>query len=113
MGAGTDVDWFCNRLAGVGGVFKCNIDKHFEKVIMEKIKIHLEDNGQDLLWLVCGEDGRIVDAGPFQSSVWVGGLIPVWDDEMLKVGEPCPIHTGFIKHGYLKHKIEKIETIEN
>ncbi len=80
---------------------------------MAKTKIYLEDNGQDLLWLLCDEYGTIVDVGPFQKRYWMGGIIPIWDDEMVKVGEPCPIHSAFIRQGYLKHKIEKIEIIEN
>lgn len=80
---------------------------------MAKTKIYLEDNGQDLLWLLCDECGTIVGAGPFQESVWKGGTIQIWDDELLKEGEPCPIHNAYIKQGFLKHKIEKIEIIKD
>ena len=80
---------------------------------MAKTKIYLEDNGQDLLWVLCDEYGTIVDAGPFQADVFVGGTIPIWDEELLKMGEPCPIHNAYIKYGFLKHKIEKVETIKN
>ena len=80
---------------------------------MSKIKIHLEDNGQDLLWLLCNEYGDIVDAGPFQTDIWVGGTIPIWEHELLAEGKPCPIHSAYITQGYLKHKIEKIEVIDN
>lgn len=80
---------------------------------MAKTKIYLEDNGQDLLWLLCDEYGTIVDVGPFQKRYWMGGIIPIWDNELFREGEPCPIHIGMIMHGYLKHKIEKIETNKN
>ena len=80
---------------------------------MAKTKIHLEDNGQDLLWLVCNEHGTIVDAGPFQASVWTGGTIPIWDESLFKEDQPCPIHNAYIRYGFLKHKIETIEMIEN
>lgn len=78
---------------------------------MAKTKIYLEDNGQDCTWLLCDEGGTIVDAGPFQGDIWKGGIIPVWNNYMMQVGQPCPIHNAFIRHGFLKHKIEKIETI--
>lgn len=80
---------------------------------MAKTKITLEDNGQDLLWLLCDEYGTVVNAGPFQSTIWSDATIPIWDNKLVRVGEPCPIHTGMIMQGYLKHKIEKIEIIEN
>lgn len=78
---------------------------------MAKTKIQLEDNGQDILWFLCDEHGLIIDASPFQSDIWKGGTIPIWDDELMMTGKPCPIHNAYIKQGYLKYKIEKIEII--
>ncbi len=80
---------------------------------MAKIKIDLEDNGQDVLWMLCDEHGTVVDAGPYQSAVWTGHTIPVWDSELMRVGEPCPINLGMIRHSFLKHNIEKVQTIKD
>lgn len=80
---------------------------------MAKTKIYLEDNGQDFLVFTCSEGGMIIKTEPFQGIIWDGGVIPVYDDEMVAVGKPCPIHKPpHIVFGYLKHKIEKIETFE-
>ena len=77
---------------------------------MEKHIIHLEDNGQDFLQLVV-EDGIVTEAKPFQTDIWKGASIPV---DFIEVGEPCPIHhPPHINYGYLKHKVEKIEVLED
>jgi hypothetical protein len=56
----------------------------------DKIKIHLEDHGQDFLWFIV--DGtKVIEAGPFQNWLWAGKtLVPpkkwrrgsrvVWDN---------------------------------
>ncbi len=80
---------------------------------MAKTKIHLEDKGQDFLWLLCDENGTVEEAGPFQSSIWKGSYIPVDNEFLLEVGELCPIHNEHIKYGFLNYKVTKIETIEN
>lgn len=70
-------------------------------------KITLEDNGQDLLWLVINELGFVIDAGPYQKSVWMDAYIPT--DELLAVGKYCPIHhPPIIRFGFLSHKVESI-----
>lgn len=77
-----------------------------------KTKITLEDNGQDFLEFICDERGKIIETKPFQGSVWNGGFIPLRQPEMVSVGRECPIHhPPHIEFGFLKHKIEKIETI--
>ena len=39
-----------------------------------KYKLYLEDHGQDFLWLVV-QGSKIVEAGPFQNSLWAGRKI--------------------------------------
>ena len=80
---------------------------------MEVTKITLEDNGQDFLELYVDKAGRVIDAKPFQGSIWRGAYIPVDNKNMVKIGDQCPIHNPpHIIYGWLKHKIEKIEQIE-
>ncbi len=76
-------------------------------------KITLEDTGQDILHLYVDRTGRVIEAAPFQNSIWVGAAIPVWDKDMVKVGKPCPIHKPpYIAFSHLIHKIESIEEVE-
>jgi hypothetical protein len=35
-------------------------------------KIHFEDHGQDFLWFIVDETGKVQDAGPFQGWLWAG-----------------------------------------
>lgn len=78
-----------------------------------KTKITLEDNGQDFLEFTCDENGIIVETKPFQGSIWNGANIPLDSPELI-VGEECPIHNPpHINYGYLKHKVEKIETLND
>ena len=77
-----------------------------------KTVIHLEDKGQDFLSLTVDEDGVVIEAAPFQNDIWSGSFIPMDDKELVKVGEFCPIHNKHIQYGYLKYRIEKIETIK-
>lgn len=80
---------------------------------MKVTKITLEDNGQDFLELYVSESGEVVDAKPFQGSIWRGAYIPVDNKDMVKIGDPCPIHNPpHIIYGWLKHKIEKIEQVD-
>lgn len=73
------------------------------------VEIYLEDKGQDFLKFTCDEDGIIVKTEPFQNILWDGGVIPVHDDEMVKVGELCPIHKPpHINFGFLKYRIIEI-----
>lgn len=37
----------------------------------ERIKLYLEDQGQDFLYFII-DGNTIVEAGPFQNSVWAG-----------------------------------------
>lgn len=80
---------------------------------MEVTKITLEDKGQDFLHLFVSEKGEVLEAKPFQTSIWAGATIPIWDENMVKIGEPCPIHNPpYIMFGFLKYNIEKIEKID-
>ena len=78
-----------------------------------KTVIHLEDNGQDFSSLICDDSGKVIDAKPFQAGIWAGSYIPIHDPGMMKVGELCPIHNTHIRFGFLKYRIEKVETIED
>lgn len=39
---------------------------------MTKTLIQFEDHGQDFLWWVVDEAGKVIDCGPFQGFVWLG-----------------------------------------
>ena len=76
-------------------------------------KITLEDTGQDLLELFVNDQCEVIEAGPFQNSVWGGATIPVTIDGMVRPGELCPIHNPpHIIFGLLRHKVEKVERVE-
>lgn len=80
---------------------------------MKVTKITLEDNGQDFLALFVDKAGKVIDAKPFQGTIWEGAYIPVGDKDLVKVGAECPIHNSpHIMFGFLKHKIEKIEQVD-
>lgn len=73
--------------------------------------IELEDNGQDFLEIVTDQDGVIIETRPFQTSVWKGGIIPIEQKHMMKVGKNLPIHhPPNINFGFLKHKIKSVKT---
>lgn len=77
---------------------------------MRVTKITLEDNGQDVLELYVSKSGEVVDAKPFQGSIWRGAHVPLF---MVKIGGLCPIHNPpHIIYGWLKHKIEKAEWVD-
>lgn len=40
-------------------------------------KIYFEDHGQDFLWWEIDSEGIVVDAGPFQSSIWTGCIVEI------------------------------------
>jgi hypothetical protein len=39
-----------------------------------KIKLHLEDHGQDFLWFIV-EGSKVIEAGPFQNWLWAGKTV--------------------------------------
>lgn len=79
--------------------------------LYDKMIIELEDNGQDFTELHVNQDGVVIDAKPFQSSVWQGARIPRVM-YMLEPGNFCPMHhPPAINFGHLKHKIENIKFI--
>jgi len=51
---------------------------------MAKTLIQFEDHGQDFLWWVVDETGKVIDCGPFQASVWC--LFTVTNLERIKPG---------------------------
>lgn len=78
----------------------------------ERIKITLEDRGQDFTTFYTDEQGIVTDAQPFQARIWRGAIIPVYDTEMFRVGERLPIHhPPYIEYGFLRHRIQKIEYV--
>lgn len=80
---------------------------------MKVTKITLEDKGQDVLMLFVNSNGVVIDAKPFQASVWAGAVVPIGVAGMVKVGAECPIHNPpHIVFGHLKYRVEAIETVE-
>ncbi len=70
-------------------------------------KVTLEDNGQDFLEFITDDDGIIIEARPFGTPVWEGGVIPLG---FQKLNDNCMIHKPpTIIFGFLKHKVVKIE----
>lgn len=81
---------------------------------MAKVKISIEDLGQDFTALYTDEKGIVIDAKPFQASMWRGAIIPIHDGSLFRVGEPLPIHhPPHIEYGFLKYKIVEIEQIND
>lgn len=75
---------------------------------MAKTKITLEDEGQDLLWLII-ENNTVVDGGPFHGGLYEGAIVPMVN---VKVGELLPIHhPPLIEYGFLRYIVEKVEQI--
>ena len=75
--------------------------------------IDLEDSGQDFLTIITDAEGLVVETRPFQTNIWKGAYIPIESIGMMAPGQPLPIHKPpHIKHGYLKHRIEKVYTQE-
>lgn len=80
---------------------------------MQVTKITLEDNGQDFLELYVDKAGCVIDIKPFQCSIWAGAYVPVDIEDLVKIGDLCPIHNPpHITFGWLKHRVEKIEQVE-
>lgn len=80
---------------------------------MKATRITLEDKGQDFLELFVDGYGTVIDARPFQSSIWVGAAVPIRVEGMGKVGEELPIHNPpHITFGHLKYKVEAIDSVE-
>lgn len=80
---------------------------------MKTTKITLEDQGQDVLELYVDENDVVIDAQPFQASLWRGAMIPVSVEGMVEVGKRCPIHhPPCINYGFLKYAIEAVEELE-
>lgn len=80
---------------------------------MKVTKITLEDKGQDCLELFVDSNGVVIDTHPFQASIWAGAVVPIGVAGMVEVGVECPIHhPPHIVFGYLKYRIEAIETVE-
>lgn len=73
--------------------------------------IELEDNGQDFLEFITDEDGRILEAKPFQTEAWKGGYIPI---ESQEIGRLCMMHKPpEIEYGYLKHEVIRITALND
>lgn len=69
--------------------------------------IRLEDNGQDFLEFVVNDENIIIEAKPFQNSIWSGAYVPL---NMVRVGKVLPIHKPpHMEFGFLKHKVESIK----
>lgn len=71
-------------------------------------KIFFEDNGQDFLYWIIDDQGRVVSAGPFQNAFWKDNMV---DLDSLEPGKP--LFFTFKLNGEsleLKHKVEKVVT---
>lgn len=78
----------------------------------ERIKLHLEDQGQDFLWFIV-EGRTIVDCGPFQYSVWVGRKVDPSTAKWRKgsrVDFPPQRGTRAMRLNYPVVKVEKLTT---
>ncbi|WCK01057.1 hypothetical protein [Agrobacterium tumefaciens] len=83
------------------------------------IRFHFEDHGQDFLWWdvedKVGEPGAVLDAGPFQASIWADGKHFVNLSEEYKIGDRLTITNDLqrsIETGHsrlLKYPIKRIE----
>ncbi len=74
-------------------------------------KITLKDEGQDLLYFITDNIGRIIEAGPFHNDLYKGGHIPLSSQ---KIGEPCMIHhPPHFNFGFLRFNVESITPINN
>ncbi|NTE68385.1 hypothetical protein G6M85_22585 [Agrobacterium tumefaciens] len=83
------------------------------------IRFHFEDNQQDFLWWDVEENpdgpGLVVDAGPFQASIWANGKHYVNLNEPHGIGDrltitndlPRSIETGYCR--LLRHHVKRIE----
>ena len=75
---------------------------------MVKTKITLEDEGQDLLWLVV-ENNTVVDGGPYHGGLYKDAVVPMVNVE---IGKRLPIHhPPQIIFGFLRYTVEKVEQI--
>lgn len=71
-------------------------------------KIFFEDNGQDFLYWIIDDQGRVVSAGPFQNELWKDSVV---DLNSLEPGEPLFFisrHNG--EYMELIHKVDAVVT---
>lgn len=81
---------------------------------MSKTKVTLVNSGQDFLSFICDDTGMITEVHPAPAlpSIWLGSYLPINDTDLMKEGQYCPIRKAYsTSYGYLRHVIEKIETI--
>lgn len=81
---------------------------------MNKTKVTLVNSGQDFQAFICDDTGMIIEVYPEleDESIWLGSYLPVHDSELMQEGNQCAIRKELSSsYGYLRHKIEKIETI--
>lgn len=74
-------------------------------------KIRFEDQGQDFLWWVVNDYGRVVNCGPFQASVWIGSIVP--DADLLKPNDKVefiPRNSGDVM--VLKYRVQSVEVVQ-
>lgn len=72
---------------------------------------HFEDNGQDFLHWYVDKNGKVLEAWPFQTSVWKDSIV---GPHVMEVGEAGDNMDYIFKDGSyntLKHKIERIENL--
>lgn len=86
------------------------------------IRFYFEDHGQDFLWWDVKDSddfaGEVVDAGPFQASIWADGTHYVNLNEPHGVGDRLITTNDLqrsIKDGYstrLKYPVTRIEILQ-
>ena len=77
-------------------------------------KVTLVDSGQDFKIFICDDTGKIIEVlpEPENKSIWIGSYLPINDENLMQEDLYCPIRKAYSNsYGYLRHKIEKIETI--
>jgi len=78
------------------------------------LKIHFEDQGQDLLWLVVDTDTeQVVEAGPFHNDIYEGkyifcpSFIAVGDEVHYSDTQITRLHQPLITFRYLVDSIDE------
>lgn len=72
---------------------------------------HFEDNGQDFLQWFVDENGKVLAATPFQSSIWKDCIVGQHVMEMGISGDNMDYIFKDGTYSTLKHRIESVENL--
>lgn len=75
---------------------------------MAKTLIEFTDSGQDFLWWVADETGKVIDCGPFQADIWCQFIVT--NLATLKVGDVVE-YDWQGRPGNLKHLVRSIQSL--